>query len=93
MVNLYTIVMSFREGTYIAQVEADGLREALEKWPAQLNIDEVEGLTNVGYGELSRLIATATDNPSRLVGLRSVWYTDILVDGELMGLNIVKTAH
>ncbi len=91
MATLYTIAMSYLEGTYIAQVESNSVEDAIRAWPAKLNVDQIEGLSLAGYGQLSRTINRSNPEVIALDGLKSVWYVDFLIDGELMGVNIIQT--
>ena len=94
--SLYTIIFLFRGGTYISQFYADNEASALRKWAG--NPDD-EMLAGIGFADKkSSWIATARsrleDEDSQLVpltGLRSAWYTHILIGRSGGHINVIET--
>ena len=90
--DLYTIFLEFRGGTYIKQVRAIDLNEALDCW-AQ-NID-VHSISNFGYVSKQQLIELMPgrlgQGPIALDRAKNVWCTSARLATGYALIHIVKT--
>jgi hypothetical protein len=91
---LYTIVMAYRGGTYISQVNARNVVAAVRAWAAALDVDAVSGLGPTRKAELIHDIEETSlrwDGPALLDGMVNAWCTTALTSGGLALINIVAT--
>lgn len=87
---LYTMILEYRQGSYVSQVEARSEAEAVKKWVACVEIDAAYGLT-----EKSRPLLTSQfpeDRAVALTGIKNVWCCTARLRGNLALLDIIKTA-
>lgn len=87
--NKYTIIMCYKGGTYLRQVEGITLKEALNVWGQNLDIDEVQGLGKRGLELLK--VEIKEEIPTLIDGLENVWYVDFLLYNSYMYAHIIKT--
>lgn len=86
---LYTILLDYAGGTYVAQTTAASEQAAVRNWLERLSLDLIAGA-------VSREVASAfqedVDVPVSLDGLASAWCVTAIADQGLALVNIVKTA-
>lgn len=92
---LFTIMMESRGGTYLTQVRAASPRKAVWKWALELNPKAIYGF---GAKAKEQLIAELHDDendgdefPIRVPQLESTWCYTLLIHGQLVLINIVRT--
>ena len=81
----YTFICDYNGGTYISQVKADFLKEAILLWAKQL---EWPKLSILKRKQLDKQI---DDDPIPLDGIENVWCVTFRIEGKLMLINIVET--
>jgi len=87
--NLYTILLDYRGGTYIAQLSATSPAEALVLWTEQLPTQRVPGIRAATASELA--FRLQQEAPVELRGLVNAWCTSALIRGGHALINIVLT--
>ena len=94
---LYTFIMDYRGGTYISQVRAPSPRKAVWRWAKDLNPKPI-----YGFGERAKeqLIAELHEDeelgeqfPIEVGQVVNTWCYTLLIKGQLVLINIVKTAE
>ena len=91
---LFTVLLDYRGGTYVSQVQAETPAEAVQAWAASLDPKVVHGLGPSGKKDLVRVLAEDVEGgsgPVLLDGLTNVWCTSALMRGAGMTINIVST--
>jgi hypothetical protein len=91
---LYTVIMEYREGTYISQVDGDSVVEALQKWASALDPAGIQGLGQARKKDLIDDIGSSLAHGLKaepLQGLLNVWCTSALTSGGFMLINLVAT--
>lgn len=86
---LYTFILEYTGETYMAQVQAASPKAAMKKWGQTLDISQIYGLNENHKGTLMQEIDSG--KLILLGGMRNVWCTSAVVNGELALLHIVKT--
>jgi hypothetical protein len=88
----YTIVCEFRGGTYVSQVIAGDLFEAVRAWTDYLARDRPIPRSST---YLAKTVAAQTREvaPTALKGLSGVWCVTATCGGDLMLANIVETVQ
>lgn len=86
---LYTFIMSYRGGTYAAQVRAQSVQAAARQWAEQLAVDAIWGFGPAAHQQLCTEVSG--DTPVPLNGLESVWCLSALVRGHLALINVIET--
>jgi hypothetical protein len=85
---LYTFVLDFDGGTYIAQVKGPALRDACELWLHT----ELEKIDALGQTERTKLIESVSDDePAVVDSMKNVWCLSGLANGRLALVHVVKT--
>lgn len=89
----YTFVMEFMGGTYCSQVKAKDLKTALNSWTQILTRDRLE-IKHLTLNKLKRLEKEIQDGerPTKLKGLKNIWFTSFLTKENIIHVNIIKTA-
>lgn len=87
---MYTFIMEFREGTYVSQVHAASLTNAVIEWAKSLAVDEIRYLGQTGKAEMIKMSKEA--EPVLLKGLANVWFESFAIKQGFARVNIVKTA-
>ena len=86
---LYTLILDFRGGTYVKQVEGCSPGSAIVEFAEQINISEIPG---IGTPEKQSLIEQLKDEiPTPLDGRINAWCVTALLDDSLVLINIVQT--
>jgi hypothetical protein len=92
---LYTVVMEYGGGTYVSQIDASSVEQALRLWAAKLDAGAVAGLDHEGKVELVDDIEEELSNggqPVPLTGLVNAWCASAWISGRgLMLINIIAT--
>ena len=81
---LFTLILDFKGGTYIAQQEAIGPVEAVLSWAEALNEEGVEWAQAAASIDADKLVP--------LDDLKNAWCSSGVCDGANPLLNIVQTA-
>jgi hypothetical protein len=82
---LYTVVMEYRGGTYVSQVNAGNVVEALREWALALDTGAIKWL---GPARKRELLKTIDEEPSwaiepvKLDGLVNAWCMSALVPSQ-----------
>jgi hypothetical protein len=82
--------MQFRGGTYISQVAAERLLDAVKLWGENLETNDIEHLGNKGKNEL---LAELKD--IELIGIRTVknvWFFCLSIRKGFLAVNVIKTS-
>jgi hypothetical protein len=88
ILNFYTVILDFRDGTYVAQVDAETETEAVVAWALKL---KREAFVPDHSGRLADAIITDLPDspPVKLTSLSGAWCVSIRLDDYLALLNIV----
>ena len=89
---LYTFFLDFRGGSYISQVEADGVVMAAHCWALSLDVKAITGMGPAAKTALIRAMVDPSLTPAGVVGMTNVWCHSVVVRGHLCLVNIVKTS-
>lgn len=87
MMNLYTIVLDFKGGTYTSQVEENSEELAMHKWVN--SVDNI--LPELNIAERSAFAAETDLILTPLSGLQNVWCMSFSIDNSLALMNMIKT--
>ena len=88
---LYTFVMEYLGGTYMAQVRARSVAQACVKWARSLEVAEIHGLGPRGHEELVAQMTERIDDLVPLDGLENAWCHGALLRGRSALINIIQT--
>lgn len=80
--NFWTIIFDYKGGTYIHQVSAFTISEAMHAIGAAADSESIERLLDGKFRE-----------PVKIDGMKNVWCVSRLVDDELLLVNIVLTVR
>lgn len=89
--SLYTIILDFRGGTYVSQVEASDEVDATRRWASLLAGEKPLGRSSP---YLAKAVLRDQDNgdyPTPLDGLAGVWCVTALCGGDLAIANVVRS--
>ena len=86
---LYTFIMEFGGGTYIKQIEANSLKESLEKWLSLLDYREISGAGS-GFAEYFINMSEEID-PVMVNGIKNVWCFSGIPMRQYCLVNVVMT--
>jgi len=89
--DLFTLILDYDGGTYIAQIESDTPRNAAIKWALNLEIEKIPGL---GHSSKKTIIDEMKDDDKCPVAVEetiNTWCSSFTVRGKLGLINIVKT--
>jgi hypothetical protein len=92
--SLFTIVMEYRGGTYIAQVAAADAESALKRWANKINPIDIAYFGEARKAELVGAIdewLTDGQRAAAITGTCNVWCHTELIGGFLMSINVVAT--
>ena len=92
---LYTVVMEYRGGTYISQVESCTVIAALQDWAFALDSAPIQGLGHPQKDELIKAIDSDLSyglEPSPLDGLVNAWCASASTSGGSVLINLIGTA-
>jgi hypothetical protein len=86
---LYTFVLEYDGGTYIAQVRSQSPKSAIKKWLNHIAKDSTMGLSpNIKKSLTDNFI---TDTPTPITGISKTWCISASVRGKLALVNLVQT--
>ena len=88
---LYTFVMDYNGGTYIAQVRAYSPTIAVGKWAKELDQEAVHGISAKSKPKLIRQIKDETLSP--VTGILNTWCVSTILLGKLALIHFVKTDY
>lgn len=84
----FTFIFDYKGGTYIEQVPAAGLKEAIDKWGNLVG----PGIPKFGKKKKRQLISEIQlDTPCLLTGMKNVWCLSLRIGKSLSLVNIVAT--
>jgi hypothetical protein len=89
---LFTVIMDFRGGTYIAQVEASSSGKALRTWARNLDPRPIHGFGEKSKQELIAELQEQDAEPAAIDGCAGVWCSTPLVRGKIAPINMIATA-
>ena len=92
--SLFTIIMEYRGGTYIAQVAAADPESALQQWAAQIGPIDIAYFSEARKEELIDAIdewLAASQGAAAITGTRNVWCHTQSIGGFQMLINVVAT--
>jgi hypothetical protein len=87
--SIFTFILEYSGGTYIKQLEADGVKRARDLWAERIDLNQVHGLTQKSASDFRELFTS--NDVVLLDGLRNVWCQSRVIRNKLALLNIVKT--
>lgn len=87
--HLYTILLDYAGGTYVAQAEAMDEDAALRGWLGKLRSGRI---ADAVWEEVAAAFEEAVDRPLPLDGLAGAWCASASASQGLALVNIVKTA-
>jgi hypothetical protein len=86
--NLYTVILDFRGGTYIAQVSRSSPTKAVIDWSNEISKDEAQ-TWKLDVRQLQRLLQE--DELVALDGLANAWCTTARIGRHLALINVIQT--
>ncbi|RTQ52208.1 hypothetical protein EJV47_04050 [Hymenobacter gummosus] len=86
---LYTALLDYRGGNYVAQVSAPDAHLALQQWAAQLDYQLIPGLDSASWQQLQKRLAE--EAPVSLDGVLNVYCQTVTVQGQLALIHLVET--
>lgn len=86
--HLYTIVLEYAGGTYVAQVEATNESAAFRVWISKLRWEQIADAVSA---EVGAAFGASDDEPISLNGLTGVWCASACARQGSALANIVKT--
>lgn len=92
--SLFTIIMEYRGGTYITQVDASDPESALKRWAGQIKPVDIGDFGEVHKTELLEAIHEWLADGQRAAAImdtRNVWRHTQSIGGSLMLINVVAT--
>jgi hypothetical protein len=87
-VSLFTLILDWRSGTYLAQNEAGSVEDAVLAWAQSPRDDDPVDL-GIARRRFLEQAARGEGCASPLEGLRNVWCFSCLIEGRLALLHIV----
>jgi hypothetical protein len=86
---LFTCILDYGGGTYVEQVTARDVEQALNSWLEKVELDHVHGLTEKSRPQLRARFTS--QNLATIEDVLNVWCISVNIRGKLALLNIVKT--
>ena len=90
--DLFTIIMDFRGGTYLNQVNALDHKKAVEIWAKVLNTKEIMYFSEKSKGKMIEALPEIKKDIMELDNLKNVWSFTFQFKTGFAIVNIVKTA-
>lgn len=88
IIRTYVILAEFQGGTYIEQVQAKSVNDALIEWRNKCPLENAgKGLTSIPMESFLEFVHEVP--PTLLDNLKDVWYTLLNFDNEIIHINIV----
>lgn len=88
--SLFTFILEFAGGTYVAQVRADSADQALKSWATGLSAEAL-GAAPSTVEELRRCFVD--DAPTAIQGVASVWCASATSEDRLALVHLVRTSE
>jgi hypothetical protein len=88
MTSLFTVILEFRGGTYVSQMNAQGPSEALTGW---ITAQSDEDLSSWKLDRIEMTKLFAEDSPHAVDGLQNAWCMSASLPRGLALVNIIKT--
>lgn len=88
---IYTFFMEFRGGTYISQIYAERLSDAVKLWGEKLETNDIKHLGNSGKNELLSELKDIELTVIRTV--KNVWFFCLSIRKGFITVNVVKTSQ
>jgi len=85
--SLYTIILEYKGGTYISQIQSESPTAAVKKWSTTIT----EHSLAVWGVDRSDLVSLSDDNPVPLENCVNIWCLTGSAKNHLMLLNVVAT--
>ncbi len=91
--NTFTFIMDFKGGTYCSQVKSRSIYLALKLWTNKLTEQrkEIKFLTLEKIDKIRNQIVEG-EKPTKLKGLKNIWFVSFFLNKDIMFINIIKTA-
>lgn len=86
---VYTFIMEFRGGTYISQVSSNSLKNSVQNWAQNLNINEINFFDQQSQKELVELVVD--NKPIGISGLLNIWCLSLSLKRGFVLITIVQT--
>lgn len=86
---LYTFIMAFRGGTYISQIHAPQLPEAIKLWGDNLEIKDIQYIKTAGKLQLIKELVDI--DYVTLDSLRNAWFFCLHIRAGFIMVNVIKT--
>lgn len=92
--SLYTIILEFQGGTYVAQVYAESEGAAVLAWARNIGSRQIKG---IGHNMKQHIVDMLQDEgeqgrrPVLLKELYNVWFLSLLIRSKILLINIIKT--
>lgn len=91
--NIYTVIMEFRGGTYISQVRAENTPQAVEIWAKELNTDTVQYLGDKNKNQLINDLPVVIETElSEIDTVKNVWLILYQFTTGIAYVHFIKTA-
>ena len=86
---LFTVLMEFKGGTYLSQLRAPSPDAALETWARDLDVKNIEGMTETVKRQFVEWLPEA--RPMVVDGLKSTWSSGFVTRADSALVHIVRT--
>jgi hypothetical protein len=86
---LYTIVMDYRGGTYISQIWAENIDTACKLWAENINIEAIQFFKQKLKNRL--ITEIVNEKPIKSDGAVNVWFVLAKLNNFFAHINIIKT--
>jgi hypothetical protein len=85
---LYSVVLEYNGGTYIAQVSGESYRAVLPRWISSL---DQRNLASWGIGHSELIQVAGSDEPTAIDGCTNIWCVTGSAKKGLVLINIIAT--
>lgn len=89
--SIYTFITEFRGGTYISQIKEANVNTAMVLWSKSLEVAEIKFLGEKGLSDLRTELMS--ESPTKIRGVKNVWFFCLRIKSGLFMVNVVKTAE
>ncbi len=89
--NTYSFIMDFRGGTYIDQITAATLRKSIETWANELNVKEIQYLSDKSKAYLLAKIDELFEFLNPIETVQNIWTTSFGFKTGTAKILIIKT--
>ena len=88
---LFTFVMDYRGGTYVAQARAADHLAAIRRWSRELDSGSIQGMGLSGKRQLLKAVSFRDLPPQPLEELVNAWCLSVRIRGQLAVINFIQT--